>query len=95
MESIWSKTAAMPRFRPLEGDRKTQVLIVGGGMAGLLCAYELGQAGIDYILAETGRICGGVTQNTTAKITAQFITGLFRNSAWKKQGCTFRPTWKP
>ena len=71
MESIWSKTAAMPRFRPLEGDRKTQVLIVGGGMAGLLCAYELGQAGIDYILAETGRICGGVTQNTTAKITAQ------------------------
>ena len=61
----------MPTFEPLQGDTKTDVLIIGGGLAGLLCAYELQQAGKDYLLIEADRICGGVTANTTAKITAQ------------------------
>lgn len=52
MDSIWSKTAEMPEFPALEGEEKTDVLIVGGGIAGILCAYFLQQAGVDYILAE-------------------------------------------
>ncbi len=71
MESLWTKEASLPSFPRLQGEHKTQVLIVGGGIAGLLCAHRLAQAGVDYILIERQRICSGITQNTTAKITAQ------------------------
>ncbi len=71
MESLWRKTAEMPSFGPLKDDLQTDVLIIGGGMAGLLCAYKLEKAGVDYALVEADRICGGTTGNTTAKITSQ------------------------
>lgn len=84
MESIWSEKIELPRFRRLEGDAKTDVLIIGGGMAGLLCAYFLQQQGVDYMLVERNRICGGVTEHTTAKITAQH--GLFYHKMLKSIG---------
>lgn len=71
MESIWSETTELPHFKRLEGEIKTDVLIIGGGITGLLCAYFLEKQGVDYMLVERNRICCGVTQNTTAKITAQ------------------------
>lgn len=71
MNSIWTDTVSIPAFEQLNQDRKTEVLIIGGGMAGILCAYMLEQEGIDYILVEADRICGGITKNTTAKITSQ------------------------
>ncbi len=70
MKSIWAETA-LPRFPALRGQTKADVLVIGGGMAGLLCAYQLLESGVSVILAEAGRICSGVTGNTTAKITAQ------------------------
>lgn len=71
MTSLWTRTAQLPEFPPLKGDAKTEVLVIGGGIAGILCAWSLKQAGVDSILVESGRICGGVTKNTTAKLTAQ------------------------
>lgn len=71
MDSIWTQTAQLPKFDPLRSDLKTGVLIIGGGMAGLLCAYWLARTGADYALVEADRICGGATKNTTAKITSQ------------------------
>lgn len=71
MDSIWLQTAQLPTFHSLRSDLKTDVLIIGGGMAGLLCAYKLTRAGVDCALVEAGRIGRGITQNTTAKITAQ------------------------
>ena len=71
MESIWPETAALPTFDSLKQDLKTDVLIIGGGLAGILCAYMLDKAGVDYTLVEADRICNGVTRNTTAKITSQ------------------------
>ena len=71
MESIWTQTAQLPAFEPLRGDLKTGVLVIGGGMAGLLCAYRLTEAGADCALVEADRLCGGVTAGTTAKITSQ------------------------
>ena len=47
MESIWRQGQVMPHFPPLRGTAKTQVLVIGGGMAGLLCAHQLHQAGVD------------------------------------------------
>ena len=71
MQSLWEQTSRQTEFRRLEQDVKTEVLIIGGGMAGILCAYLLGQAGVPYILLEAETIGSGVTKNTTAKITSQ------------------------
>ena len=69
MESIWHKDVQKPRFEAWKGSGRTEVLIVGGGIAGLLCAHRLREAGIDSMLVEAAEICGGITENTTAKIT--------------------------
>ena len=71
INSLWAETAKLPSFPSLEQDLKTDILIVGGGLAGLLCACALNRACADYALIEADRICGGVTRNTTAKITSQ------------------------
>ena len=39
MSSLWTQEIEMPEFPALEKDIRTQVLIIGGGMAGILCAY--------------------------------------------------------
>ena len=71
MESIWDTDVGLPEFPALEGDRRTDVLIVGGGLAGLLCAWKLTRAGVDCMLIEQDRIMGGVSGRTTAKLTSQ------------------------
>lgn len=71
MGPLWSETVSMPRFEPLPHDRKTDVLIIGGGITGILCAYALTQAGVDCVLVEAARLCGGTTGHTTAKLTSQ------------------------
>ncbi len=69
--SVWSEFNERPKFESLNGDIKTDVLIVGGGITGLLCAYRLKNAGVDCVLIEADKICSGITKNTTAKITLQ------------------------
>lgn len=71
MDSVWTQTAQLPHFEPLRSDIKTDVLVIGGGMAGILCTWQLTQSGIDCVLVEADRLCSGITKNTTAKITAQ------------------------
>lgn len=69
MESIWKKSVSPVRFDTLNGNTSTDVLIIGGGIAGILCAYKLKNAGVNCILAEACEILSGITKNTTAKIT--------------------------
>lgn len=71
MESLWEQTSEHTGFGHLEQDAKTEVLIIGGGIAGVLCAYLLHQAGVPYLLLEAETVGGGITKNTTAKITSQ------------------------
>lgn len=71
MNSIWNENSNLPNFPTLKNDVNTDVLIIGGGLAGLLTAYFLKQNNVDYILVEKDKICNGVTKNTTAKITFQ------------------------
>ena len=71
MDSLWDKTTKTLRFRPLTGDLKTDVLVIGGGITGLLCAHFLKKAGVTCTVIDAGGICQGVTHNTTAKITIQ------------------------
>ena len=71
MDSLWEQTSAHTGFEALDHDVKTDVLVLGGGMAGILCAYFLQQSGVPYVLAEAKTIGSGITKNTTAKITSQ------------------------
>ena len=86
---MWRDTAALPEYGRLEGDVRTDVLVIGGGMAGILCAHFLRQAGVDCVLAEADRLCAGATGNTTAKITSQHglvYDGLLRRFGAEKAG---------
>ncbi len=71
LNSLWRATAERVRFPELQGDLKTDVVIVGGGLAGILCLKELTDRGVDCILLEAKTIGSGITENTTAKITFQ------------------------
>ena len=91
--SIWINHVQIPHFQRLEHNLKTDVLIIGGGMAGVLCAHRLAQRGVDYVLIEADRICRGVTRNTTAKITSQH--GLIYGKLIQKFGAeTARKYWE-
>jgi glycine/D-amino acid oxidase-like deaminating enzyme len=78
-QSIWK--TQKPQFKPLTKNLKAQVVVVGGGIAGFLTAYELTSRGFEVVVLEANRILEGVTQNTTA-----FITGL--------QGILYEPVRK-
>lgn len=71
MKNLWTQSAQMPQFDSLSGELKTDVLIIGGGLTGLLCAKNLSEQGVNYALIERERIFSGTSANTTAKITAQ------------------------
>ena len=71
MNSLWENIPKYSRFESLNQDLKTDVLIIGGGITGILCAYLLHQAGVPYALVEAETVCSGITKNTTAKITSQ------------------------
>lgn len=84
MESIWQHDAHLPSFPSQEGDIKTDVLIIGGGIAGILTAHQLDKLGVDYALVEAKSIASGITKNTTAKVTSQH--GLIYHKLLSKFG---------
>lgn len=71
MNSIWMDTVTLPSFAPLQGDVRTDVLIIGGGLTGVLCAYTLHNAGVRCVLIEADRLGLGTSGHTTAKLTSQ------------------------
>lgn len=84
MKSLWTKYSEKPKFDKLTRDIKTDVLIIGGGITGILCAHMLHKANVDFVLVEADEIGKGVTQNTTAKITVQH--GLIYDKLIKRYG---------
>lgn len=69
--SYWQEQEKL-EFERLSGDENAEAVIVGGGLCGLLCAYELLEKGVGSIVVlEARKICGGTTSHTTAKITSQ------------------------
>jgi len=83
MDSIW-KQVKLPTFPVMDKDLSTHVLIIGGGMAGLLCAWKLQQEHIPYVLVEAKVPFSGVSGCTTAKITSQH--GLIYSTLYEKAG---------
>ena len=84
MESIWSKTCDMKKRQALDREIETEVAVIGGGMAGILTAYQLERSGVRTVVLEAERAGGGQTKNTTAKITSQH--GMFCRDFIEKKG---------
>lgn len=70
-KSIWLDNALVPEHEPLYRDIRTDVAVIGGGLAGILTAYYLKERGIASVVLEADRIGSGQTENTTAKVTSQ------------------------
>lgn len=84
MESIWRKSCHIKDREPLEGEVSCDVAVVGAGMAGILTAHKLQKSGKQTVVVDAGRIAGGQTEHTTAKITSQH--GLIYHKLIKTQG---------
>ncbi|MDK0862260.1 FAD-dependent oxidoreductase [Clostridium perfringens] len=71
MKSLWSESCKFRKREALNKDIKTDVLVIGAGIAGILTAYMLKQKGREVVLIDAAEIASGNTKNTTAKITSQ------------------------
>lgn len=69
MESIWYQSVEIPERGALAGNCRVDAAVVGGGLAGILTAWFLKQAGMNVLVVEGNRVGSGQTGKTTAKIT--------------------------
>ena len=66
MDSIWCRTCQIKERAPLRRDLEAEVAVIGAGMAGVLIASALQEAGKRVVVLEADRIASGQTGNTTA-----------------------------
>ncbi|HEU4496804.1 MAG TPA: FAD-dependent oxidoreductase [Flavobacterium sp.] len=66
--SYWADSVAPIVFGPVDSAKETDVLIIGGGLAGVTAAYCLSKSGKRVILVEDGYLGSGETGRTTAHI---------------------------
>jgi len=67
--SIWMATASTPSQSRLRENIRTDVCIIGTGIAGLSTAYLLGRDGRSVVVLDDGLIGGGMTGRTTAHLS--------------------------
>lgn len=70
-ESFWHKTSQMDEYPQLNRDLTVDVAIIGGGMAGILAAYQISGSGKRVALLEARKLVCGTTGYTTSKLSAQ------------------------
>jgi ribulose 1,5-bisphosphate synthetase/thiazole synthase len=58
--SFWQASAKALAFSEIKSSIETDVVIVGGGIAGLTCAYLLKKAGMRVVVLEKNTICSGM-----------------------------------
>ena len=67
--SIWMATAPPRAAPPLNEDVRTDVCVIGGGIAGVTTAYLLALEGRRVVVVDDGPIGGGETGRTTAHLS--------------------------
>jgi glycine/D-amino acid oxidase-like deaminating enzyme/nitrite reductase/ring-hydroxylating ferredoxin subunit len=70
--SVWMATANTPSQARLKENIRTDVCIIGAGIAGMTTAYLLGNEGRSVVVIDDGAIGGGMTGRTTAHLTNAF-----------------------
>ncbi|MFA5561135.1 MAG: FAD-dependent oxidoreductase [Eubacteriales bacterium] len=71
MRSIWETDVKAPPRPTLDSAVSCDVVVIGGGIAGILTAYHLQEKGVSTIVLEANRVGSGQTAGTSAKITSQ------------------------
>ena len=71
MKSIWSESYNIKKKEHKLDIKEADVVIIGGGIAGILIAYMLKETGVKAVVLERNKVLKGNTINTTAKITIQ------------------------
>ncbi|WP_068470853.1 FAD-dependent oxidoreductase [Candidatus Protochlamydia phocaeensis] len=66
--SLWMEELEIPSSPPLDQNRVADVCVIGGGIAGLTCAYLLAQKGQSVIVLESGPLAGGQSVRTTGHL---------------------------
>ena len=69
-ESYWLQTTKPLDYPVLSEDRRVDVAVVGGGMAGLCAAWEVARTGRTVAVLEAGRVGSATSGHTTAKLSA-------------------------
>ena len=69
--SYWIYSTEQTHYPRLEEDIDVDIAIVGGGMVGILAAYQLQNQGFTVAILEAERIAESTTAHTTAKLTSQ------------------------
>ncbi|AMG73205.1 NAD(P)/FAD-dependent oxidoreductase [Sphingopyxis granuli] len=71
---LWTATAAPgPALAPLSGHVETDVLVVGGGIAGTATALHLAEKGVPVVLVEAGQPGDGATGQSGGLVAPDYI----------------------
>lgn len=77
-DCFYETTVNRPAWSSLQQDSEADVVVVGGGLAGLSTALELAESGQSVILLEAERLCG----HASGRNGGQAISGYACGQAW-------------
>ena len=83
-DSYWLKSLPDSSFAELSDNIEVDVTIIGGGISGIVTAYQLKQSGYRVAVLEQKTIASGTTGGTTGKLTSQH--GLVYSRLMRKFG---------
>ncbi len=84
IQSLWTKEYKKPSTSKKKKMENTDILIIGGGITGISCAYFLKDSGYKVTLVDKGTIGMGITSRTTAKVN--YLQGTIYQDLEKNYG---------
>lgn len=82
--SFWLEASPPTDYPRLQGEIEAEVAVLGAGICGVSVALELAQAGVDVALLDAGRVAGGASGHSTAKVSS--LHGLTYDELERKHG---------